>query len=82
METLAQKFDDIADSRFNIGMPFNWNMLYKAMKEHAIEFAKEIKKQGYSEYDETDKWISIEQSNTVYTTKQLYDKFEKENRDK
>lgn len=49
--------------------------LYAAGK--AKNFAKWINAEGYQEYDEADRWISPEQSNTVYTTAQLYEKFEK-----
>ncbi len=54
-------------------------ILTEAKEQSAIKFAKWLSGNGYVQYDEVDRWISQETSgNTVFTTKQLYDKSLKE----
>lgn len=47
------------------------------MKQHSIDFAKWINDEGWREYDESDRWIQPHESHSVYTTEQLYNKFNK-----
>ena len=41
----------------------------------AVQFAEWINKEGYREYDGYDRWISVQHSNDVYETKELYELF-------
>jgi hypothetical protein len=44
-------------------------------KQQSIEFAKWLNKEGWQEYDESDRWICPHENRNVFTTSELYSKF-------